>query len=91
MIAKSFNKYYLSITETIVKSTLNSHILNISNKAKEYLIHIFKNTFPPINYSQVTTSEIDNIIDKLKMANSKGYEEIPIKVIQIVNMLLSHP
>jgi Notch-like protein len=92
MIAESFNKYFLSITETTVKSTLNNHdILDICNKANEYLIHIFKNTFSPISYSQVTTKEIENIIDKLKMTNSRGYDEIPIKVLKSCKLVIISP
>jgi hypothetical protein len=57
MIVESFNKYFLSITETIVKSTLNNcDISDICNKANEYLIHIFIDTFPSINCSHVTTN-----------------------------------
>jgi hypothetical protein len=85
MIAESFNKYFLSIPKTIIKSTLNNcDVFDISNRANEYLIHIFKITFPPINYSHITTNEIGNIrpIDKLKMTNSSGYDEIPIKVLK---------
>jgi Notch-like protein len=83
MIAESFNKYFLSIVETIIKSTFNnSDISSICNKANKYLIDSFKITFTPINYSYVTTNEIGNIIDKLKMTNSSGYDEISIKVLK---------
>jgi hypothetical protein len=59
MIAESFNKYFLSIAETIIKITLNnnSDIVDICNKANEYLIHIYKITFPPINYTVRSTIE----------------------------------
>jgi hypothetical protein len=89
IIAEFFNKYFLSVTETIVKSTLNNHdILDICNKVNEYLIQIFKNTSPPISYSQVTTHAIENIIDKLKMTNSRGYDEIPIIVLKNCNHVI---
>jgi hypothetical protein len=92
MIAESFNKYFLSIVDTIIKSTLNnSDISYICNKANEYLIHIFKITFPPINYSHVTTNEIGNIMDKLKMTNSSGYDEIPIKVLKSCKHVIISP
>jgi hypothetical protein len=92
MVAESFNKYFLSITETIVKSTLNNRdILDICNKMNEYLIHIFKNTFPPISYSHVMTNEIENIIDRLKMTNSNGYDEIPIKVLKNCKHVIISP
>jgi hypothetical protein len=47
MNADSFNKYFLSIAETITKNTLNnSAIIDICNKANEYVIDVFKTTFP---------------------------------------------
>jgi hypothetical protein len=40
MVADPFNKYFLSIAETITKSPLNNNdISNICNKANEYLTH----------------------------------------------------
>jgi hypothetical protein len=71
MIAESFNKYFLSIAETITKRTFNnSDISNICNKANKCLIDTFKITFPLINYSYATTNEIGIIVDKLKMTRS---------------------
>jgi hypothetical protein len=64
-------QYFLSIAETVTSNTLkNSDIIDVCNKANEYLIDVFKTTFPPINYDHVTTNEIGNIIDKLRMTNS---------------------
>jgi Notch-like protein len=71
------------VAETITQNTLNnSDIIDICNIANEYLIDIFETTLLPINYGQVTTNETGNIIDKLRMTNSNGYGEIPIKVLK---------
>jgi hypothetical protein len=92
MIAESFNKYFLSIAETITKSTFNnSDISNICNKDNKYLIDTYKITFPLINYSYATTNEIGIIIDKLKMTNSSGYDEIPIKVLKSCKHFIISP
>jgi hypothetical protein len=84
MVVDSFNKYLVSIAETITKSTLNnSDISNICNKANEYLINTFKIAFPSISYSYATTNEIGNIIDKMKLTHASGYDEILNKVLKI--------
>jgi hypothetical protein len=81
MIADSFNKYFLSIAETITNNAFSSSNLSDKcNKSNEYLIHVFKSTFPLINYSYASTNEIEMVIGKLKMTNSYGYDEIPIKI-----------
>jgi hypothetical protein len=52
MIADSFNKYFLSVAETIANNAFgNSNLSDKCNKSNEYLIHVFKSTFPLINYS----------------------------------------
>jgi hypothetical protein len=92
MVADSFNKYFLSIAETITKSTHNnSDISNICNKANEYLINTFKMAFPSINYSYATTNEIGNIIDKMKLTHASGYDEIPIKVLKSCKHFIISP
>jgi hypothetical protein len=42
----------------ITESVNNHDILDICNKVNEYLIHIFKNTFPPISYRQIENDQI---------------------------------
>jgi hypothetical protein len=44
-----------------------------------------------INYGHVTTIEIENIIDKLRMTNSSGYDEIDIKVLKICKHIIISP
>jgi hypothetical protein len=66
-------------------------IYTVCNKANEYLIDVLKTTFPPINYGHVTTNKIGNIIDKLRMTNSSGYDEIPIKVLKSCKHFIISP
>jgi hypothetical protein len=91
MIADPFNKYFLSVAETITNNTLkNSDIIYICNKVNKYLIDIFKTTFPPINYGCVTINGIGNI-DKLRMTNSSGYDEVPTKVLKSCKHFIISP
>jgi hypothetical protein len=78
-MADSFNKYFLSIAETITNNAFGNSNLS----GNEYLIHVFKSTFPLINYSYASTNEIQMVIDKLKMTNSYGYDEIPVNILNL--------
>ncbi|PNF20445.1 hypothetical protein B7P43_G08125 [Cryptotermes secundus] len=92
MIADSFNKYFLSVAESITINTPNNNnIIDICNKSNKYLTDIFINTFPLINYSYATTNEIGKIIDKLKTTNSYGYDEIPIKILKSCKHFITSP
>jgi hypothetical protein len=48
----------------------------------DYLSATLNVTFPIIRDSPVSTSEIVNVINKLKMTNSYGYDEIPVKILK---------
>jgi hypothetical protein len=92
MIADSFNKYFLSIAETITNNAFgNSNLSDKFNKSNEYLIHVFKSTFPLINYSYASTNDIEMVIDELKMTNFYGYDKISVKILKAVNILFLHP
>jgi hypothetical protein len=91
-ISDSFNKYYLSVAETIINnSSNNTNLIEECNKPSEYLFHIFKVNFPTINYNFVTTNEIENIINKLKITNSYGYDEIPVKILKSCTHFIISP
>jgi hypothetical protein len=73
----------LSVADTIINNTSsNCNSIDKSKNPSEYLFHTFKTTFPTIKYSFVTTKEIENIINNLKMTNSYGYDEIPVKILK---------
>ena len=91
MIANTFNKYFLSVADSIindVQSGSNDHE-NKTNHTK-YLFNSFKHPFPNIQWFYTATGEIENIIKSPKTKNSCGYNEIPIKILKI-SALLSYP
>jgi hypothetical protein len=57
----------------------------------QHLSDVFNGTFPKIRYNFVTTNEIVNIINKLNMTNSFGYDEIPIKILKSSSYYISSP
>jgi hypothetical protein len=82
-IPESFIKYFLSVADTIINNILNNcNSIDKSMTSSEYLSDIFKVTFLTIRYSLVTTNEIVNIVNKLTMTNSYGYDEIPVKILK---------
>jgi hypothetical protein len=48
-----------------------------------YLIKNFNSTFPRIKWNYAITYETGKIIKSLKARNSYGYDEIPIKILEL--------
>jgi hypothetical protein len=91
-IPESFNKYFLSVADSIISNIPNN--CNPSDRTKtfkEYLSDVYKVTFPKIKISPVSTNEIVNIINKMKLTNSYGYDEIPIKILKNSVHYISSP
>ncbi|PNF30889.1 hypothetical protein B7P43_G06095, partial [Cryptotermes secundus] len=81
-ISESFNRYFLSVPELIINNIQKDCNPNEKTNFYDYLIDVFNVTFPKINFNPATAKEIANIINKLKMTNSYGYDEIPIKILK---------
>jgi hypothetical protein len=83
MIANTFNKYFVSVTDSIVSivRSVNSDHENNTDPIK-YLFNILKHPFPNIQWFYTPTGETENI-KFLKTKNSGGYSEIPIKILKI--------
>jgi hypothetical protein len=84
MIADTFNKYFISVADSIissVKSGNNDHENN-TNPVK-YLFNSIKHRFPNIPLFYTLTGKIENINQSLKTKNSCGHDEIPIKILKL--------
>jgi hypothetical protein len=84
MIADNFNKYFISVADSIissVKSGNNDHENN-TNPIK-YLFNCIKHPFPNIPWFYTFTGKIENISQSLKTKNFCGHDEIPIKILKI--------
>jgi len=77
-IANIFNTYFTNITDKMPVN--NSMTMNI---AINYLYKVFIRPFPHIKLTPVTTKEISEIIKSLKWKNSHGYDEIPVRILNI--------
>jgi hypothetical protein len=60
----------------------SNKLTNVSNSLT-YLYEVYKQPFPNINMSPVTSREIKDIIKSLKWKNSKGYDDIPQNILKI--------
>jgi thiamine kinase-like enzyme len=76
-ISESFNRYFLSVPDSIINNIQKDYNPSEKNNFHGYLIEVFNVTFPKITFSPAATNEIANIINKLKMTNSYRYDEIP--------------
>jgi Notch-like protein len=85
-IAESFNEYILSLANTINSNRLsNSNTCNSTDDVKtydDYLSATQIRTFPTVTYSLVSANEIVNVINKIKIANSYGYDEISVNILK---------
>ena len=91
-IAYAFNKYFSSVADAIINNIGNDNddkSNNISHTS--YLKNNFNNTFPNIKWKHASTYEINKIIESLKLKNSCGYDEIPIKILKLSTPMYSFP
>jgi len=84
MIANTFNKYFISVTDSIISTvrSVNSDHENNTDLIK-YLFNSLKHPFPNIQWFYTPTGETENFIKSLKTKNSGSYSEIPIKILKI--------
>jgi hypothetical protein len=91
--SEAFNKYFLSITEN------NTHDIRCNNKKgynihknpKYYLSKLFHKPFPSIKFNNMSTIEIEKIINSLKIKESSGYDEICTKILKTSAPFISSP
>jgi hypothetical protein len=83
-LANRFNKYFLTVADSIISSTgtdTNDEISSIN--PLNYLERSLKYSFPKIQWRYTSINEINKIITSLKSKNSLGYDNIPLKVLKI--------
>jgi hypothetical protein len=80
-IATAFNKYFLSIADSVIPNN-NNHTNNMTANPinYEYLVNAFSRPFTKIDAKYATSYEIEKIIRSLKTKNSSGYDEISNKI-----------
>ena len=84
IISNSFNNYFLSVIENRIPIAKN-------NNPIDYIYQAFKEPFPTIKYQNTSTSEIEKIIESLKVKDSHGYDEISVKILEVSSPFISSP
>jgi hypothetical protein len=83
-IAKIFNSYFSTVTHRIsVNNPTNTNTTPNVAHPLSYLYQVLTKPFPSIKLTPVSTQDITEIIKSLKWTNSHGYDEIPIKILNI--------
>jgi len=80
IIANTLNNYFISLPDKVY--IINSKQINKSPNVS-YIYEVFKQPFPNIKLTSITTKEIKDIIKSLQWKNSQGYDEIPLKILKI--------
>ena len=84
IVANTLNKYFTSLLDKV--SVSNSKQINKTPNVTDsmnYVDEIFKQPFPNIKLTPITTKEIKDIIKSLQWKNSQGYNEILLKILKI--------
>jgi hypothetical protein len=89
-IAEAFNKHFISIPDEINTNNNSNKERNV-NTAKLLLTRSFKNPFPTLKPSPVSTKQIKNIIRSIKTKNYHGYDKFPAKILKISASYISSP
>jgi hypothetical protein len=84
IISNYFNNYFLPITEYRIPIAKN-------NNPIDYLYQAFKEPFPTIKYQNTSTTEIEKIIESLKVKDPHGYDEISVKILELSSPFISSP
>jgi len=85
MIADAFNKYFISVADSIISSVKSGN--NDHENNSKYLFNSIKHPFTNIPWFYTTIGKIDIIIQSLKTKNSCGHNEIPIKTLNLALLL----
>jgi hypothetical protein len=87
-IATTFNKYFLSIADSIIHKN-KKEIANPIN----YLVNTFSRHSNKISwkYEYATSYEIEKIIRSLKTKNTSGYDEISTRIIKSSSAYIISP
>jgi hypothetical protein len=91
-IADTFNKYFLSVADTIIDN-INKDKNEPANNTNplNYLIHNFKYPFTKIKWHYTSTNQIRKLIKSIKAKNSSGYDEIPTKILKLSVLFIISP
>jgi hypothetical protein len=92
-IVESLNNYCLTVADKINNDNSNPDLNNRDEAYKylNYLSQAFTTPFPAIKFKCTNTREIENVIKSLKTRNSKGYDEISVKILKISAPFISSP
>jgi hypothetical protein len=89
-IAAAFNKYFLSIADSIIPENNNHTNKEIVNSIN-YLVITFSRPFNKINWKHATSYEIEKIIRSLKTKNTSGNDEISNRIIKSSSAYIISP
>ena len=94
IIANVLNNHFTTFPTMICQKinanncvSFNTTSDNNQNNISFSLNHVYQNSFPNIKYRCTSTREIENIISTLKLSNSCGYDEVPLKLLKIMLFL----
>jgi hypothetical protein len=80
-IATAFNKYFLTIADSIIPEN-NNHTNNEIVNPINHLVNTFSRPFNKINWKYATSYESEKIIRSSKTKNTSGYDEISNTIIK---------
>jgi hypothetical protein len=90
-IANAFNSYFISAVENILEKYPKEYNVNNNTDALYYLQQNINRSFPNIKFKNITSHEIEKIINSLKCKNSYGDDEISVKILKISEPFIISP
>jgi hypothetical protein len=88
-----FNKYFSGVADTIHKK-IKVNCKNVKTNSTNYMTYMpmaFGSTFPNIQITKTTSSEIERIIGSLKSSKTQGYDEISNNILNACKIFISVP
>ena len=85
IITNTFNNYFTTLPDKVSVNT--SKQLNKTPNVTDsinYIHEVFKQPFPNIKVTPISTKEMKAVIKSIQWNNSQGYDEIPLKTLKII-------
>jgi len=80
-ITVTFNKYFATVAQgMLAANTINENAAFINDNPLNYLFSACNQSFPSIKLKFVSTKEIEDITNSLKLKDSHRYDKILIKI-----------
>jgi hypothetical protein len=91
VIANSFNSYFSSVAENLLKKYFHEKNIFNTKDAVSNLRNSFRQSFSTVKLNNITSFEIEKLINSIKSKNSHGYDQISSRILKVSSPYILSP